>query len=199
MENVNAGSCRNHTTPPVGGNHTDLLSEVTRPEIAAARRSWLTDSGRGMDKNWPVRPAVPCEQARQDLVQSAAGSRFGPSGCVVSCDRLQEFDVGFHQAGISQLDAAPPGLQQIGSLAPGSPRSAFNIEGKFMAPATHGRIQTARSCAVSNPQPKLPSWVKPYAESIPVARRAGPIGSEGRHPWSRNGLTSTVSASRTMF
>lgn len=50
VENVNAGSCRNHTTPPVGGNHTHLLSEVTRPEIAAARRSWLTDSGRGMDK-----------------------------------------------------------------------------------------------------------------------------------------------------
>ena len=35
---------------PVGGNHTDLLSEVTRPEIAAARRSWLTDSGRGIER-----------------------------------------------------------------------------------------------------------------------------------------------------
>src|SRR5271169_15213 len=34
----------------VGGNHSDRLSEVTRPEIAAARRSWLTDPGRGMDK-----------------------------------------------------------------------------------------------------------------------------------------------------
>ena len=35
---------------PVGGNHTDRRGEFTRPEIAAARRSWLTDSGRGTGK-----------------------------------------------------------------------------------------------------------------------------------------------------
>ena len=53
VENVSAGSCRNHGAPP-SRRQIILIARANRQAeiaaIAAAGRSWLTDSGRSMDK-----------------------------------------------------------------------------------------------------------------------------------------------------